>query len=586
MVAEENFSSISKYIEMLLDSKQIHSSLFLFLTLVPKLSNLAFLSGNALAVSTSEDFIGPDTRYPLNPTLWLWHLTVPETSDYPSDEEIKEKFQGMGPNQALMMVISKSNQNKYKEYCGWMTCLPLTFTSGYLRRNGRSKRWLKDFYARLNAVYMAGASGIAYILIDVLSQPECLYFWDIRNHLVANEKVSRIMLVTASSWDDQVELWSRDDDTQANDENRDDRPGGEDGDTGENDRSLSGRPGIGDSETGGSDDGTGNFALHATTSLIPAAGAGGSISGSIGGLGTLKSTNPPAWPSYSKDGQEKGSGVETDVFLSPVASLPSSDGVAVGTNGESMLPTDGTSPPELQTDRLSIGKTLATDSTSEGTSAIGNLGLKTGDGTADKNPDFSNLFQRRGRMLLPRDSDNCMGWLTETGLDFSEESSPPDAAADSSSNPDTPTPPATDWNFEKVDPFTDTDAATLSITQYDTGNGNFRLDIPVQAGGKVIYYAQGVNAPPGKKVEVPVPWKLGNGITASWPVSVSTGKNVQDPLEVEYEDPYMTEPLKLNPFGKFDSNDHTKCHVTDWVGSKRDIQCSIVAVHPSLPGNY
>ena len=588
---------------MLLFPRQIDSSFMPIFTLVLKLIFLASFGRNKYALA---QYLGPDDRYPISP--WeIWHQIfgayVPETSDYPSDEDIQRNFFGTGLDQTLVMVISIRYLPQYREYCTApelrLKCVYLAFPNRYLTRIGRngkerSRRWARDFYVRYNAVYIAGASGAAHVLTNNASPPRsCTYFDEIIRQLKLNMKVVGIILVSAQDWNVQRVFWIRPDEyggTKGSDANRDDGSGGGAGET------------------------RNNAPSSAASLLIPLT-LGEPVSSAAGAADALKSTVSPLLQTVPGDRQDKNSGVEplkfpleTDILPTTVGSLPYSDDKAVGTDGQLLMSlAEGTSASEPPTDEKSTtSKISSTESATAGMPAIdksSDLGSETEDifkTTADQIADYESLnlrdlFQRRHRLALALrdsgdDSDECLGWLTESG--FPGNPNQPATSSGMTSDPTIAPSAQTDGNFEKLFIFAKEDVATLLVTQHDkaTADGHYTFDISIRnSQNKVIHYEQGVDAPSGKKIKVSVPWEsaLPNLLKApfSWPLYLSTGENKEDPLRIEYGDYFLLGPRNWG--GAFDSSDPGhNCVVGAWMDSKRHIQCSIVVAHPSLPEGF
>lgn len=531
--------------------KQICSSFFFFFALVLNLIFLASFGGNKYALA---QFSGPDRRYPPPPGP-----NLRDESDYPSNEEIEGNFLGTGPDQTLVMVMSRSDLPRYQEYCTTpalgLKCVFNAWPPRYLTRGGpngelRSQRWFRDFYFRYNNIYMRGATGTAFILVSSLwDDNRCGYFIIVIATLLDRDRIDRIVLVAARDWNQQRIWWDRrrdDDGTRSNGGDPDDGSGG--------------------------NDGSGNNALGSATLLfLPTA-----VSGFVGAAldHAVKSTIPPVPQVFSGDGQNKDQGVnplkfplETDIWDSPIASLPSSDNTAVGANGEiRMSSKDETSALEPQTDE--------TSSTS-----------KTNSQTADSgNPDIKSLFQRRRRKLLSRDGADCLDWLTES--DFPDDPIQPSAPAAATSS-DLVTAPSvqTDFNVEnlveKLNIGVKEEVATLSVTQYDRSSANpdFELDIKVSdSQGNMLHYEQLVHAPSGEKIKVSLSDPRGSFL---WPLFLTTGKNRDDPLQIQYGDFLLIGPQ--TDWGRtFDSSDpRQKCTVSAWADSKRETKCSIIVARRS-----
>ncbi|MCJ1422571.1 hypothetical protein MMC29_000451 [Sticta canariensis] len=430
---------------------------------------------------------------------------------------------------------------------------------------------------------MSGASGTVYVLTDRAIPPRiCAYFDEIILQLQLNKKVMGIILVSALDWNEQRVYWIRPDDYDGSEVSDGSRDGG----------------------PGGRENGNGNTFLGPAASLIVPLVVGGPVDATLnaaGAVDALKSTIPLTFPVYSGDGKDNDPGLKslefplkTDILHLPMASLSSPDDRAIGTSGETTISSlDETSALQPQTDEISsTGKTSSTESTSERTPAIGKV-TDPGFGIdhSFKTDDDISLLQRRRRALLPRDSDDCLDWLTDS--DFPLNPSQLDAAAGTSADPVSPPSTQTGWNVEKLSIFAKEDVATLLVTQHDkaSANENFKLDISVlDSEGNMIQNEQGVDAPTEKEIKVPVPWNVKLPINSpsievpfSWPLYLSTGKNKEDPIRIRYADPLLVGPE--TDWGlTFDSSDaRHKCVVTDWIDFKREIQCSFVVAHPSLP---
>lgn len=579
---------------MLFLLKHVNCSFFQLFTLV---LNSVFLVSFRSDNYALAQYLGPDPRYPA-PFGGLFG----DTSDYPNDNDLRQNFLGTGTHQTLMMAMSKSRLPLYKEYCRTpellLRCVFDAFPPGYLDRRDRngkelSERWARDFFWRYQAVYMAGASGTAYILVDRSRLPRmCPWFYHIVEQLQRNPNVICIICVPALDWNLQWIYWTRRDK--------------DDGAT-ENDGNRDGGPSAGNGEIG-------NNLLGTAASLILPAVAGpiGATLDVAGAANALIPNLPSNLPLVSGDRQDKNLGVnplefplKTDVLHSPTASRPFFGDNTVGSSGDlALASTDGTSALEPQTDATSsTSKTIGAEIPSRGTSAIDKTTdpgseagstFKTNEQIADSEiPDLRNLVLRgRRRALLPRDDDDCLDWMVN--LDYSgDPSQPAEAVGGTSSDLKTAPSDQTGFNFQKLNLLAKEEVTTISITQHDklSDDGSFHLDIKIlDSQGNKIQDLRDVVALPGKEVKVPVPWKIDlppNSLVQdapfSWPVYLSPGNNREGPIKIRYEDPLMVGP-ETDWGWTFDSNDpRHHCVVGAWIDSKREIQCDLVVAHPSLP---
>lgn len=525
---------------MLPVASQIQPCFFRFFTLLLSLSFLASFGGNQCALALYPT-VGPDEAYP---PLDLDH----DVSDYPADSVIQESLSRTPQSTILLMAMSQRYFDNYKLYCTspfksakspWkpLMCLPKAFPKGFLYRRGRSPRWFKDFLARCNAAYMNGARGTVYVLTDEARVPrDCNHFNDLVHTLVQNLNVDRIILVDPADWDVQYEFFNRHKDYEKSDDTNS-------GDT---------------------------FEIHpfdtAAISSVALGGYIGTLPAAANVINAFISSNiDPDWRSLlgnekDQDPAEKNPGEKTDVLDLPIASLPPSDHQPVRAASEITSQTD---------DIPEIGD-----------------GFKTDDQIAtNENPDFTNLIRRRRRALLPRDNEDCMGWLGADifdGLSLdadpsqSDGSSPPNPVA-GTSNADTA---AAEWNIGKFNVFAKEDVYTLKVTQHRNNPptpGNYELDISVlDPQGKQVLYQQN-DARAGKEIPISVPWDPHFFIThKSSPVFVTTGKSDDDPIEIRYSDLALI-GNEENRGMKFDSR-NPKCTVGAWTDSQREIRCSIVVV--------
>lgn len=437
------------------------------------------------------------------------------------------------------------------------------------------------------AIYMAAAWGDVYILTDwgegdQRPYPTCDYFLEILRLCKLNKNVERIFLVSIRRWSFQREIWRRP---------SDDKETGETGPEGGN-------------------GGTWNRLLGSPAFSIAPFGVGASggmalPAGALDGtFGAVKSMLSPVLNIFSGDGRDKDPEVKplefplkTDISPSPMASLPSTD----DTNGEVAKA------PEPQTDETSsTSNPVGPESALVGTSAIDkttNLALNTDDNlkteiAGGENPDFKTLLQRRRRrVLLPRDSNgpDCMNlWLTEP--DSPDGSNQPSAATGAPSDPNTaPSGPAqtklspvNDGNVERL--FVTEDDATIFVKQYDkvSQDGDYKLDIRIlDSQGSEIQNKQGVDAPAGKDIEVPVPSKVErppNSINTSAsflsPLYLTVDEDREKPIQIRYGDLFLIGP-QTDWRGTFDGNDPGHdCVVSPWTDSIRNIQCNFIVAHP------
>ena len=256
-----------------------------------------------------------------------------------------------------------------------------------------------------------------------------------------------------------------------------------------------------------------------------------------------------------------------------MASLPSSDDIAAGTDKELRISSkDETSVPKPQID---------------GTSSTSTTDYLTAD---NEDSNFKNLFQRRWRTLLPRDGQNCLDWLTDSDFPDSPDSpiQPSAPAAGTSSNPIAAPSVQTDGNLEhyveKLNIGVKEEVATLLVTQYDRSSSNpdFTLDIKVSDSlGNMLHYEQHVDAPSGKEIKVSLSDPKGSFWWPLWPLYLTTGNNMEDPLQIKYSDIFLTGP-QTDWGTTFDSSDpRQQCTVSAWTDFKREIQCSIIVARHS-----
>lgn len=519
---------------MLLVPDQIQPCFFPFFTLVLTLTCLTSFGGHKYALAQfpgwqgpEGPFIGPNPKYPSDSEFPL----STESSDYPDDVQIRNVFSDTGLDQTLLVAISEFDHiYRYELFCNRLECISEQFPADFFKRLERSRKWYRDFLARCHALYMEKARGIVYILTDTAQPPiSCTYFTAMIFHLKRIQAVTKIILVSAEDWDDQLVYWERKDDGNKDPPEKPDR-----------------------------------FEVHPLTTV---GGGGFSIGGLIGtsegpAVDFLKKTTfdpvvhllfgndyTPDWPSE----------VETDPVLSTTASLPSSDDQLIG-------------------------------SASVETSETDKVPLKTDDqGAVGENLDARNVFRRRRRPFLPRDSGNCMDWMEE--WDFSSNPSPPDAVLHvTSPDPKTANLAQEDWNPERLlAPFdVKEDVVTLLVLQHakTAPNPDFVLDISISYQGKTIYNKAGVNAPPNEKIKVPIPFEdaklppdsLIVSAKFSWPIFLSTGENNADPLTIQYGDPLMFSQV-TGGSRTFDSSNTNICHTNEWANSQREIKCSIIVAH-------
>lgn len=97
---------------------------------------------------------------------------VPAKSDYPTDDEIKLAFKGIGPDQSIMFSeigASKAaidfahmhNGNVYEDL----------FPLDYTKRNGRSHKWHGDFIDRICRLFADYSIGKVYLISKFPDRP-------------------------------------------------------------------------------------------------------------------------------------------------------------------------------------------------------------------------------------------------------------------------------------------------------------------------------------------------------------------------------------------------------------------------------
>lgn len=543
-------------------AKHTHSSVFLFLALFLNLTFLASFGGNQYALA---QYSGPDPRYPA-PAGQGW---IRFTSDYPTDDEIKDSFLGTERDQTLLTTMPGLYLQFYGAFCKdpflKLKCAPSAWPSGFLLRNGRSERWAADFFDRYNRYYMSRAKRYVYVITDFGLRPrDCPYFYDVIDPtLKLNENVMRIYLVFPGLWTVKTLYWDR---------KRAERGNGGNGD--DSTRILTPNP-------------------AALPYVIPLIGAGtAAISAWLNAQDrTIKGLRPnPLDPqSIPGDGKDQDPAVDrlkfpldTDVLPSTEALLPSSSNDKADTNGEVLLSsTDGSSGP--QTGETS-SETSRTESASGATSAIDTTTddtFKTGDQMA-YNEDIAvrNLIRRRRRALFPRQSNSCS--VRPTASDFLPDDPYPNT-----------TPPAQD-SYVLAHLGVNADTATILITQHDKqpGNDYFLLDLSVfdDPEAEPVSDNKDVQASPGKEVKIEIPWQVDDPppdslitmATYTWPLFVYVDSDREKPIRFEYGDPLMI--ASGNDWsGDFNSDDPSHCSSSLWIDSVRTIRCTVSVEHVKLP---
>lgn len=371
---------------------------------------------------------------------------------------------------------------------------------------------------------MSRAIGDVYVVTQLGLLPRrCEYFYNtIFPVLRSVEKVMRIYLVAPTRWTDQVLLWDRKRDAQ-------NTIGNTDGETTPNPAHLP--PSTPMSYVP-------PLVFAGTGAIGVGLAATGALEGPINGLNSLIA---PAVQIFTGDKKDKDPAVEPLQFpLKTDVLLPSSDDKA-GTNGELLTAsTDGTSEPQTG-ETSSTGETSRTDSASGETSAMDTAadGISKTDDQISYNGDLSvrNLFQRRRRALFPRQMESCS--VQPTASDFVPD------------GPDPNTAPSAPDSYVLAKLGVNLDTATILITQHDEvpPNEYFVLDISVFANPQdnPISDVQGVQASPGQKITVEVPWKVDDPppdslitlATFTWPLYVYVDSEREKPIRFEYGDPLM-----------------------------------------------
>lgn len=540
---------------MLLFPSQTRSVAFLLFTLFINLTFLVPFGGNKYALA---QYLGPDNRYPPPPDK-AWTLT---TSDYPRYEDLQANFYGTGPDQTLLNTLQGGYLLNYRALCGRpglnLKCIDNAFSPGYVLRNGRTQRWYRDFFYRLNRYYMEKAINYVYVLTQLAADPiSCAYFYDtISPVLRFNPQVTRIYLVDPEDWATKRVYW--------------DRADAESGSGGNRDGGITPNP-------------------AAPALVLPLIGTGATsfstgLAALDGFVNGIKSKVPPDWRIFFGDEKKQDPAEKTDVLPLHTTLLPSSDDQAGTKGGLLVASADGTSEPQT-------GEVSSTSGTSTSTNENTDLQSKTIDQTTGNEiPDFRTFMQRRRLSLLPRDSDICMGWV----IDMDSLSNPiqPGAAGTSS-----------DSNI-KLSVTQDSvlsplgfkpDTATVVVTQHDRlpEENYYVLDILIYSDpqGKPIQDEQGVKANPDEEIKIDVPWKANDPpptspltlATFTWPLSLYVDGDREKPIRFEYGGLLMF-GSGTGGSGNFDSNDQRHCSTSPWSStSTRTIRCTIAVEHYSLP---